>query len=74
MENGFQRWGNMITQKVIQLIGMEKWMIAMIETPEIVHKLMDYLTSNLISYQQWLQDEGLLTMNNGNHYAGAGSR
>ncbi len=74
LESGFQRWGNMITQKVIQLMGMESWMIAMIETPEMVHKLMDYITSNMLAYQHWLEDEELLCMNNGNHYAGAGSR
>lgn len=74
MESGFHRWGNMISLKAVQLMSMERWMIAMIETPEAVHKLMDYITSNMLAYQHWLEDEELLTMNNGNHYAGAGSR
>lgn len=74
LENTFHQWTNMITMKVIKLMGMENWMIAMFETPDTVHKLMDYITSNLLAYQQWMESEGLLTMNNGNHYTGAGSR
>ena len=74
LENAFHQWNHMITYKVIKLMGMENWMIAMLETPDTVHKLMDYITSNLLAYQQWMEDEGLLTMNNGNHYTGAGSR
>lgn len=74
MESGFQRWGNMISLKAVQLMSMERWMIAMIETPEMVHKLMDYITINMLSYQHWLEENELLTMNNGNHYTGAGSR
>jgi hypothetical protein len=72
--NGAHRWCNMVTLKAIQLMGMEEWMIEMIDTPEDAHMLMDYIVTNLLAYFHWMENENILTMNNGNHYAGAGSR
>lgn len=74
IDTGFHRWGNMITMKIIQLMGMEAWMVEMIDNPKGVHRITKLVTDNLLAYQRWLEAEGLLTMNNKNHYTGAGSR
>jgi hypothetical protein len=68
------RWHNMLTPKIVQLMGMENWMMSMIDEPDEVHRLMRYLLDSCRQYLRWHEEMGLLTMNNGNHFAGAGSR
>lgn len=67
-------WYNMPTAKVIQLMGLEQWMFSMLDEPEAVHALMRFITDGCKNFFKWQESEGLLTMNNGNHYTGAGSR
>lgn len=73
-ENTEHRWHSMLTARAVQLMGMENWMMSMYDEPEQVHRLMRYLLDNSIRYLRWHEKEGLLTMNNANHFAGAGSR
>lgn len=57
---------NMLTQKVVQLMGMEAFFLAMYDTPDLVHQLMSYLRDNSLRMMKWAESEGLLRVNNGN--------
>ncbi|MEI6071763.1 MAG: hypothetical protein WCS31_08215 [Verrucomicrobiae bacterium] len=60
-------YGNtMLTQKVIQLMGMEPFFMALYDTPDAVHQLMAYLRDNVLSIMRWVEAEGLLSVNNEN--------
>lgn len=66
-------WGGMLSWRVLRLMGMEAMLTALYDTPEEFHRLMTFLRDDLLAYMRWQEAEGLLTLNNGNHYAGAGS-
>lgn len=73
IQNGSLQWYLMPTLKVIDLMGMEAFFIAMYDSPDAVHRLMDFVTKDILSFIHWQEKEGLLIPNNGNIYAGAGS-
>jgi len=55
-----------LTQRVVQLMGMEAYFMAMIEEPDKIHALMGYLRDNCLRIWRWAEREGLLRANNGN--------
>ena len=67
-------WTVGMTWPAINLIGLENLMVYMVDQPEALHRLMAFLRDDHIAYAQWLEREGLLTLNNGNDYIGSGSR
>ena len=73
-ENDHHKWSYMFTNELMSLMGMENWMISLCDEPEYVHKIMEYLLDNALRFMKWQEDNQLLTMNNGNHYVGSGSR
>jgi hypothetical protein len=56
----------MLTNRVVELMGMEAFFTAMYDQPEAVHRLMAYLRDNALSMMRWAEAEGLLRLNNGN--------
>lgn len=56
----------MLTYRVIELMGMEAFFLAMIETPEAVHRLMAFLRDNALRMMAWAEQEQLLRSNVGN--------
>lgn len=56
-----------LTEKVIKLMGMERFYVAMMDEPDAVHRLMRYLTDGQTEILRFFEREGLLTLNNGNH-------
>ena len=56
----------MLTHRVIELMGMEAFFIAMYECPDELHQLMAYLRDNALQVMRWAEAEGLLRLNNGN--------
>ena len=56
----------MLTHRVIELMGMEAYFMAIIDSPDDVHALMAFLRDNSLRLMQWAEDEGLLRSNNGN--------
>ncbi len=73
VENRSLLWYAMPTLKVINLMGMEAMMIALIEQPDAMRALLDFVSEDILLFLRWQEREGLLTLNNGNHYAGSGS-
>jgi hypothetical protein len=56
----------MLTNRVVELMGMEAYFTAMYDQPDAVHQLMAYLRDNALSMMRWAEAEGLLRLNNGN--------
>lgn len=55
-----------LTHRVIELMGMEAFFMAMYDSPDEVHRLMAFLRDNLLSVMRWAEAGGLLRPNNGN--------
>lgn len=66
-------WTTGMTITLIDLIGLENLMLWMYDQPECLHRLMAFLRDDLLAYAGWLEQEGLLTLNNRNDYIGSGS-
>lgn len=56
----------MLTQRVIQLMGMEAFFMAMYDCPDALHALMGRLRDDTLTVMRWAEAEGLLILNNGN--------
>ncbi len=58
--------GTMLTNRVVALMGMEAFFMAMYDAPDELHRLMGFLRDNALRMMRWVESEGLLTVNNGN--------
>jgi hypothetical protein len=56
----------MLTYRVVALMGMEPFFMAMYDAPDEVHHLMAYLRDNALRIMHWAETEELLRLNNGN--------
>ena len=56
----------MLTNRVVELMGMEAFFTAMYDQPDAVHRLMAYLRDNALGRMRWMEKEGLLRLNNDN--------
>ncbi|MHC4712028.1 MAG: uroporphyrinogen decarboxylase/cobalamine-independent methonine synthase family protein [Planctomycetota bacterium] len=59
-------WGTMLTNRIIALMGMEAFFMAMYDAPDELHRVMAFLRDNALRMMRWVESEGLLTVNNGN--------
>ena len=66
-------WTQGLTIQAIDLVGLEGLMLAMYDDPEGLHRLMAFLRDEALRFQDWAQNEGLLTLNDENDYIGSGS-
>ena len=73
VKNSYNYWGFGITQRVVDLMGMENMFCAMVAEPEDFHRLMRLITDDFIRCLRWQEENGLLRLNNGNDYMGSGS-
>ena len=73
IENGSLQWFCCLSRNVVLLMGMENMLFAMLDNPEEFTQLMGRITHDQLAYIRWQEQEGLLTLNNANHYTGAGS-
>jgi hypothetical protein len=73
IENHSFHWHAAPSAKVVSLMGLERMMLSLVDEPEEMHALYAYLRDNILAYARWQERENLFTLNNGNHYAGAGS-
>jgi hypothetical protein len=56
----------MLTHRVIELMGMEAFFMAMYDQPDRLHELMRFLSENALRMMYWAETEGLLRVNNAN--------
>jgi hypothetical protein len=73
LKNNSMNWHAAMCAKVVRLMSLEQMMFAMVDEPDELHTLMAYLRDNVLAYVKWQEREGLLLLNNGNDYTGAGS-
>jgi len=66
-------WTMGLTIRAIDLIGLENLMLYMYDNPVGLHRLMAFLRDDHIAFSDWLEREGLYTLNNENDYIGSGS-
>jgi len=60
-------FGNaMLTNRVVALMGMEAFFLAMYDSPSLAHQLMAFLRDNCLRIMHWAEAEGLLRVNNAN--------
>lgn len=55
-----------LTQRLMRLMSMENFFIAMYDAPEQLHGLLAILRDNAIRKARWAEAEGILELNNGN--------
>lgn len=72
-ENLSLRWYATLSQKVVDLMGMQEMMYSFYDYPEKMHELYQFLEDDVCRVLDWQQKEGLITPNNGNHFIGSGS-
>ncbi|MCL2472527.1 MAG: hypothetical protein FWF26_02510, partial [Treponema sp.] len=72
-KNSFNHWSIMPTNRVVYLMGMENMYCSMVSESDDFHKLMEMITEDLLRCLRWQEENGLLLVNNGNDYMGAGS-
>lgn len=67
-------WTTGMTIVAVNLIGLEQLMLYMFDDPEGLHRIMAFLRDDHIAHANWLESEGLLTLNNEGDWIGSGSR
>ncbi len=66
-------WTMGLTWRAIELIGLEQLMLAMVDNPAGLHRLMAFLRDDHHALIDWLESEGLYSLNNENDYVGSGT-
>ena len=66
-------WSVGLTTTAVRLVGMEGLMLMMVDNPAGLHRLMAFLRDDQLAYAEWLEREGLLSLNNESDYVGSGS-
>ena len=57
---------NYLTQRLMRLMSMETFFLAMYDCPDRLHAVMAMLRDNAVRMARWAEKEGLLVLNNGN--------
>lgn len=65
-------WSMGLTWQAISLVGLEQLMLLPYDNPQGLHRLMKWLSDEMMHYILWTEREGLLTPRNGNDYVGSG--
>ena len=73
IENLTLKWFLAPSSKVVRLMGMERMLFALMDTPDLMRELYAFIRGQSMRAVAWMEQENLLTLNNGNHYVGAGS-
>ena len=65
-------WSLGMTQTLINLRGLGQMMYDMVDHPGELHRLMAFLRDGHLAKLDWLEQEGLLSLNNDGTYVGSG--
>lgn len=66
-------WFMSFTARAVNIMGLERLMYSILDYPEETIKLFDFILEDSFEYMDWQEKNGLLTLDNGNSRAGAGS-
>lgn len=67
-------WTDGMTIDVIDLIGLERLMTAMVDEPDELHALMAWMRDERLAWQDWYEREGLICPRSGDTYVGSGGQ
>lgn len=70
---GANYWTMGMTITAMELIGLENLMLFMFDNPDGLHRLMRFLRDDHAAFTEWLEKEGLYSLNNENDCIGSGS-
>ncbi|WP_105614608.1 uroporphyrinogen decarboxylase/cobalamine-independent methonine synthase family protein [Vallitalea okinawensis] len=73
LKNDKLKWHVVPSRMIVDLMGLENMMYAMMDYPEELHQLYEFIKNDILNFIKWQEKEGLLSLNNKNDYAGAGS-
>ncbi len=73
MKNRSINWSGAITATAVNLMGLEELLVNLAAEPELTERLLDFIVTDLEKQVDWMEELGILTANNGNDFAGAGS-
>jgi len=65
-------WTLGMTMKLAHLRGLQQIMLDMVDNPELIHTLMSILRDGTLRLLEYLEAEGLLSLNNDGSYVGSG--
>ncbi len=71
--SGLHWWSLGLTGTAVNLVGLDTLMLLMIDDPDSLHRLMQFLHDDALALASYLEQHGLLTLNNKNDYVGSGS-
>ena len=71
--NATNQWHAGLTMHLCDLMGMENMFVAMYDTPDEFHQVMQFLVDDIIRLYRWEEANGLMYANAGNDYMGSGS-
>ena len=66
-------WTTGLTWTAINLIGLQPLMMAMVDNPKGLHRLMAFLRDDFLQLLDRFEQEGVLSLNNEDDYVGSGS-
>ena len=66
-------WTSGLTWDAINLLGLDRFMLAMYDNPQGLHRLMAFLRDDFLHRLAWFEQEGILTLNNESDNIGSGS-
>jgi hypothetical protein len=73
LKDFFNHWFLSPTSLVVNMMTMENMYCSMMTEPDNLHRFMRIITDDLLRCLRWQEANGLLLLNNGNDYMGAGS-
>lgn len=73
LKNDKLKWHVVPSRMIVDLMGLENMMYAMMDYPDELHQLYGFIKDDILNFIKWQEKEGLLCLNNENDYAGAGS-
>ena len=65
-------WGDDITNQYALIRGLENMMLDFYDYPDEMNTLLDWITNSVLSRMDYLQENGLLNLNNYDDYVGSG--
>jgi len=69
---GYTRLGAAIMDQFAMWRGIDQMFLDMVDRPEWLHRVMDRMTRGMLLTLDQLEQQNLLSLNNGNHYVGSG--
>lgn len=73
LNNSINYWNFSLTEKIVNLMGMENMFCAMKIEEDEFHTLMSMLVKEMKRFLRWEEEQGLIFLNHGNDYMGSGS-